>query len=304
MKIIITGGAGFIGKHLADFLLNEKHEVTILDNFSNSTKESINSLVSKGVNVIEGDITNSEFISKAFEKQEVVIHLAAKISVDESIINPEQTFLINADGTANVINACKLNKVKKIIAASSAAVYGEGELGKKLSEKSRLNPVSPYGKSKIMMEKLIQKELSSSNVKYDILRFFNIYGQGQTVEYAGVITKFINKIKQNNTIEVFGDGTQTRDFVNIQDVVDSIENSIQKIEKKNGVYNIASGKSICINELAKLLLKISGKKLEIKYLPERKGDIKFSQADITLAKKDLEYLPKYRLEEIKKLFES
>ena len=297
MKIIITGGAGFIGKHLADFLLNEKHEVTILDNFSNSTKESINSLVSKGVNVIEGDITNSEFISKAFEKQEVVIHLAAKISVDESIKNPSETHNVNVEGTKIILNSCKENRIKKLVAASSAAVYGESTLHKKIDEKTLTNPISPYGESKVRMELEIEKFSKENNLNYTILRFFNIFGIGQSPEYAGVITKFIDRINQNKSLQIFGDGLQTRDFISIRDIIQAINNSL--FTKKNGKYNVASGKTTTIKKLAELMISMSGKELEIEFLEEKKGDIKFSEADISLAKKEIEFLPKIGIEDIK-----
>ncbi len=295
VRILVTGGAGFIGKHLTRFLLEKGQSVTIFDNFSNSIKDLTVSLMDKGVKVIEGDITNLGEIQNAVKEQDIVIHLAAKISVQDSIKNPSETFKVNVDGAKNVLIACKKNGVKKLICASSAAVYGEGLPNIKLTENTKTNPISPYGQSKIKMEENIEKSCSIINLNYLILRFFNIYGIGQSDQYAGVITKFTRKISDQMPLEIFGDGLQTRDFVSIDDIVNSIYKSISNDRK--GIYNIASGKTITIKELAEKMILISGEKLDIKYLLSQKDDIRFSQADISLAKKHLGYAPKNPIEQ-------
>ena len=299
MKVLVTGGAGFIGRHLVRSLLEKGYLVTIFDNFSNSTKGSVSSLIDIGVTVTEGDITKPLEILDAVKEQDVVIHLAAKISVSESINNPSETFQVNVDGTRNVLAACKENHVKKLIVASSAAVYGEGSSDAKLTEESGTNPISPYGESKVKMEQEIREFASKHNINYIILRFFNIYGVGQSKEYAGVITKFIEKIRQDIPLEIFGDGLQTRDFVAIEDVVKSIHNAISR--GKNGTYNIASGKAVTIKKLAEMMILSSERNLDIQYLAPKKEDIKYSQADISLAIKDLEYSPKFELDRIKEM---
>ena len=299
MKIIVTGGAGFIGKHLVGFLVTKGINVTIFDNFSNSEKNSITYLKNQGVRIIEGDIRKRHEIDNAVKDHDVVIHLAAKISVEESIKNPSETFDTNVNGTKNVLHACKEHKIKKIVVASSAAVYGESEPNIKLTEKSETHPISPYGESKVMMEKEINKNVEKYNVNYVILRFFNIYGLGQSSEYAGVITKFIKKIKANKPLEIVGDGMQIRDFISINDVVDSIFYSIKNGE--NQIYNIASGNPITIKYLAELMISLYRKDLKIIYNDAKKGDIKFSEADISLAKKELQYIPKYSVENIKNI---
>jgi len=179
--------------------------------------------------------------------------------------------------------------------ASSAAVYGEGSSDVKLTEKSKTNPISPYGESKVKMEQEIREFASKHDIDCVILRFFNIYGVGQSDEYAGVITKFIERIARNKPLEIFGDGMQTRDFVAVYDVINSIHNAISS--GKSGIYNIASGKAVTIKELAEQMISVSGKKLEIKYSTAKKDDIRFSQADISLAKNDLGYYPKIELME-------
>ncbi len=301
MEILVTGGAGFIGKYLVRSLLEKDYLVTIFDNFSNSTKNSVSSLVDIGAKEIEGDITKPLDILNAAKDQDIVIHLAAKISVSESINNPSETFRVNVDGTKNVLAACEKNHVKKLIVASSAAVYGEGSPDVKSTEKSETNPISPYGKSKVKMEQEIREFESKHDIDCIILRFFNIYGIGQSSEYAGVITKFMERITQEKPLEIFGDGLQTRDFVAIDDVISSIHNAISF--GKSGTYNIASGKTVTIKELAELMVSISGKKLEIQHTAALKGDIRNSQADISQAKKDLGYSPKFELDKIKELLE-
>jgi len=302
MEILVTGGAGFIGKYLVRSLLKKGDFVTIFDNFSNSTKDSVSSLVDIGAKIIEGDITKSIELLNAIKNKDVVIHLAAKISVPESIKNPVETFQVNVDGTRNVLVACEKNHVKKFIVTSSAAVYGEGFLNVKLTEESKTTPISPYGESKLKMEQEIKKFVLEHDIDYVILRIFNIYGIGQSPEYAGVITKFMKRIEQERPLEIFGNGLQTRDFVAIDDVINSIHNAISS--DKNGIYNIASGKAVTIKELAELIVLLSGKKRDIKYYAVKKGDIRFSQAEIFLAKKELEYSPKFELKDgIKKLLE-
>ena len=293
MRVLVTGGAGFIGRYIVKFLIENGNVVTIFDNFSNSSKKSISDLIDIGVKVIEGDITKPIEILNAVKNHEIVIHLAAKISVQESIRNPSETFRVNVDGTKNVLHACEKNNIKKLIVASSAAVYGESLPNIKLTEKSKTNPISPYGQSKVKMEQIIKNFVSKHNINCIVLRFFNIYGVGQSDEYAGVITKFIKKINQNKPLEIFGDGLQTRDFVSVYDIINLIHNVISN--DKSGTYNIASGKIVTIKELAEMIISISGKKLEIKYTSPKKGDIKYSQADISLAKNNLKYNPKVGL---------
>jgi len=303
MRILVTGGAGFIGKYLVKSLLEKGNIISILDNFSNSDKKSISSFEDRGIKVFEGDITNFDDIVKATKDQDLVIHLAAKISVEESIKNPSETFRINIDGTKNVLYSCEKNNVKKLIVASSAAVYGEGNQNVKLTEQSKTNPISPYGESKIKMEEEITKFCSVNRINYIILRFFNIYGVGQTLEYARVITKFLERIEENKSLKVFGDGTQTRDFVSIHDVIDSIYNAITY--NKNGIFNIGSGNAITIKELGKLMISLSEKQLDIQNVSSKKGDIKYSEGDILLAKENLTYIPKLDLRKgIKKLFDN
>ena len=300
MKFLITGGMGFIGSYLVDYLLKQGNEITILDNFSNSNKKSMKKIENNNLKIIKGDIRKINDVLNSIKNQEIVIHLAAKISVEESIKNPKETFDVNVSGTKNIINACEKSNIKKLIVASSAAVYGENLSNIKLKETSKTNPISPYGESKLLMENEIKKtQIKNKKLNCIILRFFNIFGKGQSTEYAGVITKFIEKISTDETIEIFGDGLQQRDFISIYDVIESIDNAINNGE--SGTYNIGRGETITIKELAKIMVAYSKKNIKISHLPPKKGDIKFSGANISLAKNEIKYSPKYGLEKIKEL---
>lgn len=304
MKILVTGGAGFIGKNLIKSLLQQNHFVTILDNFSNSDINSILDMDSK-VKIIKGDIIDKEKISQAVKGNQIVIHLAAKISVSESMKNPDETMRVNVEGTMNLLGECKKNRIINVIIASSAAVYDDAWSSTNfLDESSKKNPISPYGKSKMIMEEQVIDYVKKNKINCTIFRFFNIYGIGQSDEYAGVITKFANQIKNNKTLEIFGDGLQTRDFVYIDDVVSVISNSILNLEKFGQIYNVGYGENISIKELAMMMIKISQKKLDVKFLNPKQGEIRFSQTSIERAKKELEYSPKVRLDKgIKKILE-
>ena len=297
MKIFVTGGAGFIGSALVKSLLEKNHEVIIFDNFSNSTEENISPLINKGSSLVRGDVTNYEDLAGSLDNCDLVVHLAAQISVEESIKKPEATHAINVDGTLNLLKACVANKVNKILAISSAAVYGQPKV-LPLTEASQISPISPYGESKVAMEKHLEDFSSKHGIETISLRLFNVYGKGQTDAYAGVITKFMKNISENKPLIIFGNGSNTRDFISVNDVVASIHSAMKNIAGKQGnQYNIATGKSVSIKELAEMMLAISGKKLDIKYESPKKGDIMHSQTTIDLAQKELGFYPKTKLED-------
>jgi len=297
LKILVTGGAGFIGRHLVQMLVDDG-QVVVFDNLSNSSEELLRS-VSGEFSFVKGDITNYDQISSVVSGVDFVIHLAAKISVIDSVKDPEKTKRNNVYGTENLLKACVANNVKNFIAASSASVYGDLQTPDiSLDEKSKTNPFSPYGQSKLEMENLIKQFSIDHELNTTILRIFNIYGKGQSSEYAGVITKFAQNIWDNESLLIYGDGLQTRDFISIVDVVDSIKLTMAKVSGKRGtIYNIASGKTITIHDLAKLMLSISGITLKISNVETKKGDIKYSKASIELAKSQLGFEPKIRLED-------
>ena len=293
---MVTGGAGFIGRHLVEYLL-DNHQITIYDNLSNGTMEKISFLIGK-VKFIKGDVLDFDKLLQSSKNFDVIIHLAAKSDVAESVIFPEDTINVNVNGTINVLKCCAQNKIRKIIFASSASVYGDSS--DIISEKSATIPLSPYGKSKLDAEIQIRKFADEFGFDAIILRLFNVYGKGQNDQYAGVISKFLKNISENKPLIIYGDGKQTRDFVSVYDVIRAIECAISS--ENSGTYNIASGKSISINELAEIIVSSSGKKLDIIHKEEKRGEIKNSAADVSLAEKNLGFFAKRTLrDELSKL---
>ena len=295
MKIFITGGAGFIGYWLSSKLIEDGHNVTIFDNLSNNSKKNFSTLEKNGLTFIKGDIKNFSLLKKSLIGIDCVVHLAAQIDVQRSIINPDETYEINVHGTENLLDACLENDIDKLVVASSAAVYGD-PIEIPLNEKSQLNPLSPYGKSKMLMEQKIADFSLKNNIHSICLRFFNIYGKDQTIAYAGVISKFLQNIKQNEPLSIFGSGDQTRDFIAVEDVVSAIICVILNIDKKFWqIYNVGTGNSISINQLAKTMLDISKKNLPINHHKIKSRDILQSQTSVDLIKKELNFIPQINL---------
>lgn len=280
MRIFVTGGAGFIGINLCK-KLTRFHEVTVYDNFSNSNKENFPEM--KNLTLIVGDILDNSKLLDSMKNHNVVIHLAAKTDVIDSINNPDITFQTNVQGTKNILDSCKYHNISKIIVTSSAAIYQSSD--NVIDETSTTEPSSPYGQSKLDMEKIIIQ----SKINYSILRLFNVYGNGN---FQGVIAIFKKNISENNSLIIFGDGKAIRDFIHVSDVVESI---ILSIDSKSGIYNIASGTGTSINDLANLLLQLSSKNSEIIYQPARKGEILYSVADISKSQNELKFNPKISL---------
>ena len=290
MKFFITGGAGFIGRHLVAKLLHDKHEITIFDNFSSSSKNDITHLLEDGVGLVTGDILDYDLLLKSMPNYDFVIHLAAQTSVSQSVANPKTTADIIVDGTVNVLKSCVKTNVKNLIFSSSAAVYGNS-INTLLAENAQLSPLSSYGASKLVAEYNLLAFSKLFGLNCISLRLFNVYGNGQSSE-AGVIRKFLKNISKDVPIEIFGDGTQTRDFVHVSDVIQAFYCAIKNIEAKRGeVYNIGSGTATSINELASLLISSKGKDLQVIHKPALEGEIKDSKADISLAENDIGYSP-------------
>ena len=294
MKFFITGGAGFIGRHLVAKLLHDKHEITIFDNFSSSSKNDITHLLEDGVGLVTGDILDYDLLLKSMPNYDFVIHLAAQTSVSQSVANPKTTADIIVDGTVNVLKSCVKTNVKNIIFSSSAAVYGNS-INTLLAENAQLSPLSSYGASKLVAEYNLLAFSKLFGLNCISLRLFNVYGNGQSSE-AGVIRKFLKNISEDAPIEIFGDGVQSRDFVHVSDVIQAFYCAIRNIEAKRGeVYNIGSGSATSINELASLLISSKEKDLQVIHKPALEGEIKDSKADISLAENDIGYSPQMSL---------
>ncbi len=292
MKIVITGGAGFIGSHFAEYFSKNGDKVYIIDNLRSGYKKNIENL-----NVIfhEGSITDFNLVDAILEKADVVINLAALVSVPESLQKPYETVEINVNGVLNILEAARKHGVKKIIHASSAAVYGDNPVQpKRVSMKPE--PKTPYAITKLDGEYYLRMYASEHGMNTNSLRFFNVYGprQDPKSQYAAAIPIFIHNAVNGKDITIFGDGEQTRDFVYVKDVVHAGVSAID-FHGKGEVFNVATGRSITINEIAKTIIEITGSKSKIIYLDERPGDIKHSSASIDETTKALGFKPKYNL---------
>jgi UDP-glucose 4-epimerase len=295
MKVLVTGGAGFIGSHVVDCLVKENCAVRVLDDLSSGRLGNIQEhLTSDKVEFVKGDVRDALVVRKSLEGIDAVVHLAALISVPGSFENPILTFDVNLFGTLNLLRSCVQKRIGKFVFVSSCAVYGDPKI-LPVNENVKVNPISPYAESKLVGERYCLGFSERELLKLVVLRFFNVYGPRQGLnEYSGVITQFIDRLKQGKPLLVYGDGSQTRDFVNVKDIANAVLASL-KTGVSNDVFNVGSGKSTSINELAKTVSELVDKNLDIHYEDPRTGDIKHSYADISKAKKFLGYEPKFSL---------
>ena len=294
MKIVVTGGAGFIGSHIVEYWSNKNADVYVLDNLRSGYKKNIDEF--ENVTFLEGSINDKNLTEEIFKDAEYVFHLAAMVSVPESVENPEECVEVNVKGLLNVLDSCVKSKVKKIVFSSSAAVYGDDpELPKSIELKP--NPLSPYGITKLDGEyylKMYNREYGLGAVS---LRYFNVFGprQDPKSQYAAAVPIFIYKALKNEDIIIYGDGEQTRDFIFVKDVVKANILAATN-ENVNGVFNVANEKTITINLLAKKIIELTGSNSKIVYAEERPGDIKHSLASIKETREKLGFEPEHDLE--------
>ena len=299
-KAVITGGAGFIGSHLADELVARGYDVTIIDDLSTGKEANIAHLLKKrAVEFVEGSINTPGRLEKALRGAGPVFHLAAVSGVPQSIADPLATHEINVTGTLNVLLAARQNRVAKVIFASSAAVYGD-TLTQPQGEDLLPNPQSPYAASKLAGEHYCAVFHRIYALPTTVLRFYNVYGPRQDPDaaYAGVIPKFIDAIARGDPPVVFGDGERTRDFTFVKDVVAALVLAAES--GAAGVYNIGSGRKISIIELARTIVRAMGQKLQPQHQAARPGEVGHSWADISRAG-SFGYRPSVNLEEGLKL---
>jgi nucleoside-diphosphate-sugar epimerase len=291
MRYAVTGGAGFIGSHLTKQLLKNDHKVIVIDNLHSGKKENIKNL--KNVEFHNIDIRNYYDMEKNLKNVDGVFHQAALTDVQESFEKPEEYYDVNVKGLENVFKIAKSNEIK-VVFASSASVYGNVNK-MPISEEILKNPINPYGKTKLEGEK-IAKEYNKNNLSAIGLRYFNVFGIGQNSTYAGVITKFLNRLKNKMPPIIFGNGTQTRDFIYIDDIVDA---NIQSMNSKinSGFFNIGTGKSTSMLELSNLMIKLSTNNFKPMFKEALRGDIKKSVANTTNTNKFLEWKAKTKLED-------
>jgi UDP-N-acetylglucosamine/UDP-N-acetylgalactosamine 4-epimerase len=298
-EILVTGGAGFIGSHIVDRLLDEGFKVRVLDDLSTGEIKNLAAHQNKkSFHFIEGDIRNFDVVTKAVKGVDAVIHEAALVSVTRSVENPLLSHEINLMGTVNLLKACKEAQVKRFVLASSCAVYGDTKT-LPIHENLEPKPLSPYAAHKLAAEKYAQKFHKMHGLETVSLRYFNVYGPRQKYgPYSGVISIIVNRFLENKAPIIYGDGTQTRDFVNVKDVVEANMLALSKKKAVGEVFNISTGKAITINKLTETIQKIMDKTtLEPIHAEPRPGDIKHSYGDITKAKRKIGYKPRVRLKQ-------
>ena len=280
MKFVVTGGAGFIDSHITKYLVKKNYDVVIIDNLSRGRLENL-SKIKEQIEFKKMDILDFDSLKKVIFNSDGIFHQAALTSVPESFIQKEKYHNVNVKGTENIFKLAK-EFGKKVVYASSSSIYGNTTTIP-IQENFEKNPINPYGITKLDDEKLAQK-YHNLGVSIIGLRYFNVYGVGQTNDYAGVITKFIDQINVNKSPIIFGDGTHTRDFISVEDIAKA---NLLSMESNTdfSFLNIGTGISTSIKELAELMIELSGKKLEISFDDLPLGDVKDSLADVSLAKK-------------------
>jgi len=297
MRYLVTGGAGFIGSNMVDDLVRRGHSVTVLDDLS-AGKESNLADVRARIDLQQGSITDLPTVEAACRGVDCVIHLAARTSVPRSVADPLETNRINIDGTLNVLVAARMAKVRRFVYAASSSAYGETPTLPKV-ETMKPEPISPYGVTKYAGELYAQAFGHSYGLENACVRYFNVFGprQDPTSPYSGVLSRFMLAVIEGQQPVIFGDGEQSRDFTYVENVVDETLRACEAPGASGKVFNGGTGARITLNEVLKLLGKITGKKIEAKYVPPRTGDIRDSQADISLARKVLGYEPRVLFEE-------
>jgi len=290
MKILITGGAGFIGSNLTDRLIVEGHDAMILDNFSTGNEEFVN----PKAQLIRADIRDAKKVDEIFSqfRPEAVFHLAAQIDLRASIENPREDYAINVTGSKNVIASCLKHGVKRFIFSSSAAVYGPNN-NLPIKETEPIKAETQYGKSKAEIE----QSLKESGIASIVLRYSNVYGPRQgTVGEGGVIAIFCKQLNAVEVLKIFGDGSQTRDFVFVEDIVEA--NMLALSSKKQfAIYNVSTARETSVNNISDMLLKISGKNCKIEHLESIEGEVMRNSLDSKLITQELDWSAKVLLKQ-------
>ena len=292
MKFAVTGGAGFVGNNIVRLLISKGHSVVVIDNLHTGKKENLEGVLEK-IEFHEIDIRNYNEMEKILKNVDGIFHEAALTIVQESFDKTKEYFEVNVKGTENIFKIAEKFK-KKVVYASSSSIYGDTEQIV-IKESSIRNPINPYGQTKLEDEFLAEKYVSKG---LDVigLRYFNIFGKGQTGSYAGVITQFMRKLNDKKSPIIFGDGLQIRDFIHVSDIAEA-NLSAMLSNTNSGFFNIGTGVGTKIIDLAKVMIKIFDEKFEPVFQDSLKGDVKISQADMTLTKKIINWESKIKLEE-------
>ena len=296
-RILVTGGAGFIGSHTIDRLVAEGRQVWVLDNLSTGSLDNLATHISDGsLKVVQGDIEDHSLLNELVGNVEAVIHLAALLDHETCIRNPHLADQVNHQGTISLLEEARKHDIRRFVYASSAAVYGD--LSRMpIAEDIEPAPLTPYGASKLAGERKCAEYWRRHGLRTICLRYFNVFGPRQSSrQYSGAITAFMNKLKQAQAPTIFGDGLQTRDFVHVSDV--AAANILALDAQRNGeIYNIGTGSETTIYNLAKQLIAISGQpSINPLHTSEREGEIRRSVGDIRKAKTQLQYNPRTDLQ--------
>jgi nucleoside-diphosphate-sugar epimerase len=297
MRALVTGGAGFIGSHIAHRLVSTGHEVVVLDNFLTGSRANVAPIADR-IRVVEGDVRHAATVEECAAGCEVVFHEAAIVSVPYSVEHPQESHDVNIQGTINVLQAARKAKTRRVVFASSAAIYGEEPTLPKV-ETMRPEPISPYGVEKITGEHYLATWSKLFDVETVALRYFNVFGPRQDPRspYSGVISIFADRIIGGRPIAFYGDGMQCRDFVYVDNVVDANLLAATRPGISGRAYNVACGQRTTLVDLASLIERAADRRVERSFAAPRAGDIKESVADISRARADLGYAPGVEVEE-------
>jgi UDP-glucose 4-epimerase len=296
-RALVTGGGGFIGSNLVRRLLEQGDDVRVLDNFSTGNRRNLEE-VAGDVEVVEGELRSYERVHNAVRGVEIVFHIGALPSVPRSVQDPLTTSAVNVEGTLNVLSAARDEDVRRVVFASSSSVYGNfGDLPRR--ETQHLDPISPYGVSKLAAERYCVSFSRVYELETVALRYFNVFGPNQdpTSQYAAVVPRFIALVREGRPLPVHGDGTQSRDFTYVANIVDANLLAADADGVNGSVLNVATGRQTTVNELAETVGEILGLPVEKEYLPTRAGDVRDSWADVTEARRLLGYEPQVGLED-------
>ena len=288
-KILITGGAGFIGSHLVEALLAEGFLVRVLDNFSTGRHENLPE-DHAGLEVVEGDVADSQTVDNAVAGASAIVHLAAVASVQASVEDPAGTHAANFIGTLNLLEACRRHNVRRVLFASSAAVYGNGA-SLPISENAPLQPLTPYASDKLASEYYLDFYGREYGVEPGIFRFFNVFGprQDPSSPYSGVISIFVNRVLAQQALTIFGDGLQTRDFIYVSDLVSLLIKALKLPTLPGSPINVGTGSQVTLLTLVEQLSSLVERSIEVLHQPARQWDVKHSLADISLLKKHFDF---------------
>lgn len=292
MKYIVTGGAGFIGSHITKKLVQQGNDVTVIDDLNTGKEKNLESVRNK-INFVRGSILDMDLLVDLTKNVTGVFHQAALASVQDSFSKPDEYHNVNVNGTENILKLAKENNFK-VVYASSSSVYGN-PTRIPIRESDDKNPINPYAETKLKKEELAVK-YSKIGVKVIGLRYFNVYGKGQSKEYAGVLKLFLERIRNKLPPKINGDGTQFRDFVYVEDVVNANIMSMES-QVNHGFFNVGTNTTITILDLAKTIIKSSALDMEPIFGPALKGDVQKTMASIDLIKEKIGWEPTMALEE-------